>query len=148
MIKGFQEVMPVAMVICDVKNNHYSIDIITYIIHVHIHWHPSVLKDYGVALWLVILEQRRVWLVCPIREWQSFPYSEQMWSIAGLSPWFRAFLVRVSLCLSLSGKCLFKLGKVLLNCRPPRSTFWSQSFPSVVVNAQGLQVPLADLFKA
>lgn len=50
MIKGFQEVMPVAMVVCDVKNNHYSIDIITYIIHVHIHWHPSVLKDYGVAL--------------------------------------------------------------------------------------------------
>lgn len=50
MIKGFQEVMPVAMVIYDVKNNHYSIDIITYIIHVHIHWHPSVLKDYGVVL--------------------------------------------------------------------------------------------------
>ena len=25
--------------------------------------------------------------------WQSLPRSEQMWSVAGLSPWFRAFLV-------------------------------------------------------
>ena len=79
----------------------------------YIHWHPSVSKDYGVALWLVILEQRRVWLESPIREWQSFSHSEQMWSIADPSPWFRAFLVRVSLCLSLSNKCLFKLGKAL-----------------------------------
>ena len=31
MIKGFREVMPVAMVICDVKIIMYSVDIITYI---------------------------------------------------------------------------------------------------------------------
>ena len=39
------------------------------------YWHPSVSKGYGIALWLVVLEERLVW------------------SVAGLSPWFRAFLV-------------------------------------------------------
>ena len=39
-------------------------------------WHPSVSKDYGVALWLVVLEQRLVWLERPIQEWQSLPHCE------------------------------------------------------------------------
>lgn len=39
------------------------------------YWHPSVSKGYGIALWLVVLEERLVW------------------SVAGLSPWLRAFLV-------------------------------------------------------
>ena len=35
------------------------------------HWCSSVSKDYGVVLWLVVLEQRlvTVWLERPILEW-------------------------------------------------------------------------------
>ena len=77
--------------------------------------------------------------------WQSLPRSEQMWSVAGLSPLVSG-LPRVSLCFSLFGKCIFKLGKALLHCLPPRWTLWSQGFPSVDINDQGLQVPLADIF--
>ena len=32
------------------------------------HWHPSVLKDYGFALRLEVLEKRLWWLERPIRE--------------------------------------------------------------------------------
>ena len=108
------------------------------------HWHPLVSKDYCLPLWLVVLEQRLVRLKRPIRERQSLPRSEQMWSVAGLSPWFRAFLV--CLCFSLFGKCIFKLGKALLHCLPPSWTLWSQGFSSVDINDQGPQVLLADIF--
>ena len=37
-------------------------------IRIH-HWCSSVSKDYGVVLWLVVLERRLVWLERPIREW-------------------------------------------------------------------------------
>ena len=33
-----------------------------------VHWLASVSKDYGVALSLMVLEQRAVWLERPIRE--------------------------------------------------------------------------------
>ena len=61
------------------------------------------------------------------------------WSISLVSG-----LPRVSLCFSLFGKCIFKLGKALLHCLPPSRTLWSQGFPSVDINDQGLQVSLAD----
>ena len=63
------------------------------------------------------------------------------WSISLVSG-----LPRVSLCFSLFGKCIFKLGKALLHCLPPSRTLWSQGFPSVDINDQGLQVSLADTF--
>ena len=63
------------------------------------------------------------------------------WSISLVSG-----LPRVSLCFSLFGKCIFKLGKALLHCLPPSWTLWSQGFSSVDINDQGLQVPLADIF--
>ena len=63
------------------------------------------------------------------------------WSISLVSG-----LPRLSLCLSLFGKCIFKLGKALLHCLPPSRTLWSQGFPSVDINDQGLQVSLADIF--
>ena len=63
------------------------------------------------------------------------------WSISLVSG-----LPRLSLCLSLFGKCIFKLGKALLHRLPPSRTLWSQGFPSVDINDQGLQVPLTDIF--
>ena len=63
------------------------------------------------------------------------------WSISLVSG-----LPRVSLCFSLFGKCIFKLGKALLHCLPPSWTLWIQGFSSVDINDQGLQVPLADIF--
>ena len=36
-----------------------------------ISWHPSVSKDYGVAFWFEVLENRFAWLERQIREWQS-----------------------------------------------------------------------------
>ena len=59
---------------------------------------PSVFKDYGFALRLEVLQKRLWWLERPIREWKSLPYSEQMWSVAGLSAWFQAFLVCLFVC--------------------------------------------------
>ena len=109
-------------------------------------WHASVSKDYGVALWLIVLEERLVWLERPIREWQSLLHSEQMWwtDEVSLVPGFP----RLSLCPSLFGKCLFKLGKALLQCLPSSWSFRIHGFPFVNVNAQELQVPLADIFTA
>ena len=45
-------------------------------------------------------------------------------------------------------KVLFKNKEALLHRLLPSWTFWSKGFPSVDVNAQGFQVPLADIYKA
>ena len=37
------------------------------------------------------LEQRWLWLVSPILNWQSLPHQVQVWVVAGLSPHERAF---------------------------------------------------------
>ena len=55
--------------------------------------HSSVSGGYGVALWVIILVQRRVWLESPMREWQSLPHLAQVKSIASRSAWSRAFLL-------------------------------------------------------
>ena len=87
---------------------------------------------------ITILQSRLVWLQRPILELQSFPRSKQMWSVAGLSPWFRAFLV----CLFASACSASVASKP---CLPPSWVFCGQGFLSVDENARGLQAPLADI---
>jgi len=51
------------------------------------------LRDYGVALWIVVLVQPRVWLVKPKQEWQSFPQQLQTRTDADLPPWLWSFFL-------------------------------------------------------
>ena len=56
----------------------------------------SVGVDYGycVSLKMVFVPQRqwRLWLISPMREWQSLPHWLQMWQV-GMTPGMRAFLL-------------------------------------------------------
>ena len=117
--------------------------------HIHVYLYIGILqkKDYGVLQLLVVLGQSFVWLERPIWEWQFLPHSEQMWSVASLSPWFRAFTL---ICLFVSA-CS---ASVFWNLERPKAAL-PASKPNVLKplfpihwcqNAQGLHVPLADIF--
>ena len=85
-----------------------------------------------------VAEKTNSGMTVPSTQWADVV---SCWSISLVSG-----LPRLSLCLSLFSKCIFKLGKALLHCLPPSRTLWSQGFPSVDINDQGLQVSLADIF--
>ena len=123
----------------------------------YMYLYPSVWKDYGVALWLEVLEQCLVYrasrvsarTVC-VCGWKDqfgndspFRTVSRCDQFAGLSRCFQALFVQPVQKVSLQTE------KGLADCLSPSSTFWSQrtGFPICwYVNAQDLQVPLTDIF--
>ena len=88
-------------------------------------WHPSVLENYGVALWVVIMMQSRdrVWLGGKSDAGVAIPAALDASEIrirfvglaSGLSP--------LSLCLSLLCEWLFKGGQAFLSAQSASKTF-------------------------